>query len=105
MESLLVPYAVAPQQAWSITTVKVTTGMVMAMDDNKGQQYKSTLQNTALHDVGKICMRKPLPNFLAITGVVSARQKEGNEKSQSHVGGLSVRCLMGWLLWLNGIVA
>ena len=30
-------------------------------------------------------MKKPLPNFLATTGVVSARQKESNEKPQSHV--------------------
>lgn len=30
-------------------------------------------------------MKRTLPNFLATTGVVSARQKEGNEKSQSHV--------------------
>ena len=63
-------------------TTKVTTRMLMVLETNGGQEYKSTLRKTALGDGGKTCMRKSLPNFLAITGVVSARQKEGNGKSQ-----------------------
>ena len=55
-----------------------------AQQTSEGQEYKSTLQKIASEDVAKTCMTRPLPNFLAITGVVSTRQKEGNEKTQVH---------------------
>ena len=35
----------------------------MAMDNNKGQQYKGTLQKTALHDVGKYAWGNRYPTF------------------------------------------
>ena len=57
---------------------------LMALETSEGQEYKSTLQKTASEAVAKTCMTKPLPNFLAITGVVSTRQKEGNENTQVH---------------------
>ncbi len=52
-------------------------------DDENGQlHYKRTL-NIALAMTDSISrMLKSLPNILAITGGVSARQKEGKEKAE-----------------------
>ena len=52
-------------------------------DDDNGQlHYKRTL-NIALAMTNSISrMLKSLPNMLAITGGISARQKEGKEKTK-----------------------